>query len=259
MPQCVLERQKSARIVHLVRRRNANVFVLGAALGLAACGGHTSVDEGEPQDSSGGAPSGAGGASGGAGTAGFVATGGTTIPVGGSGGTGAYTPPPDSDDDGIPDDVERRAGTDPFRPDSDGDGCDDLLEARFGECDLDTMASVFSCAGEARLVLTIGSGSGARMSDVSTRVVPVEGGIEEDLWARATQIDPAEAGELGELDSLASVDPGARVTFVVVPNLVFRWNAIHTYRIRVVSDTAGTLAEGNIVWRRRDCPAPELE
>jgi hypothetical protein len=70
----------------------------------------------------------------GAGTAGFVATGGSTFLVGGIGGTGTYTPPPDSDDDGIPDDVERRSGTDPFLKDSDGDGCDDLLEAQFGEC-----------------------------------------------------------------------------------------------------------------------------
>ena len=252
-------------MINLVRRRTARVFVLGAALALEACGGHTSVragdDDGGSPHSSGGADSMAGSASGGAagaGTAGFVGTGGSTIPGGGSGGTGAYTPPPDSDDDGIPDEAERRAGTDPFLPDSDGDGCDDLLEARFGECDTDTMASVFSCAGEATLVLTIGSGTGVRMSDLSTRVVPVEGGIEEDLWPKATQIAPVEAGELGELSSLASVDPGARVTFVVVPNLVFRWNAIHTYRIRVVSEKAGTLAEGMIVWRRRDCVVDEI-
>ena len=244
--------------------------MLSTAFSLGACGGRASSgvrgDDDESRGSNGGANSAAGSASGGAagaGTAGFVATGGNAIPSGGSGGTSAYpdphTPPPDSDDDGIPDDVERGAGTDPFLPDSDGDGCDDLLEARFGACDRDTMASVFSCTGEATLVLTIRSGTGVRMSDLSTRVVPVEGGIEEDLWPRAMHVDPVEAGSLGELDSLVSVEPGARVTFVVVPNLVFRWNGMHTYRIRVVSEKAGTLAEGSIVWRRRDCPVYDLE
>jgi hypothetical protein len=45
---------------------------------------------------------------------------------------GGDLPGADSDGDGVPDDVERAAGTDPNNPDSDGDGVSDADEARAG-------------------------------------------------------------------------------------------------------------------------------
>jgi YD repeat-containing protein len=51
--------------------------------------------------------------------------------------TNSATPPLDSDGDGIPDDEERRLGTDPFNPDTDGDGYPDGLELALGSNPLD--------------------------------------------------------------------------------------------------------------------------
>jgi hypothetical protein len=163
-------------------------------------------------------------------------------------------PAPDSDDDGIPDDDEIAGGTDPRVADTDGDGCDDLLEATFGACDTETMASVYSCDGQALLALTMASGTGERMSDLNTEITPLGGGHAEDLWPRASEITPLEAGDFADDGTLVFVDPGARVDFVVLPYVVFRWEGIRTYTLRISSAAGGVLAEGKILWRREHCP-----
>ena len=219
-----------------------------------------SDDDGPGTYSQGGnlATGGVGGA--GAESGGSVATGGQTIQVGGTGGVGGRgqdVPLPDSDDDGIPDADEITGGTDPDVPDTDGDGCDDLLEATFGECDTETMASVYSCDGEAHLVLTMATGTGERMSDLMATVTPLDGGFAEDLWPRASEITPLDAGDFADDGKLVSVDPGARVAFRVLPYVVFRWKGIRTYTLVISSAAGGDLAEGKIVWRRGDCATIE--
>jgi hypothetical protein len=47
----------------------------------------------------------------------------------------------DSDGDGLPDDVERMLGTDPFNPDTDGDGYPDGLEVTLGSDPLDQLST----------------------------------------------------------------------------------------------------------------------
>ena len=215
-------------------------------------------DDGNARGGSSGSAAGGAGGTAGSGS-GNVATGGLSIPVGGTSalggsGRGPYDPPPDSDDDGVSDPDEATAGTNPHEKDTDGDGCDDLLEATFGECDLETMASVYSCDGEARLVLTMAAGTGSRMSDLTTAWDPIVGGIEEDLWAQATEVTPEGSGDVGELFALSSVEPEARVAYRVVPNLVFTWVGVRTYALRVSSASGGLLAEGKILWRRPVCP-----
>jgi hypothetical protein len=231
---------------------------LAVFLVLVGCGPHVSYDD--DVANRGGSGSVTGGAGGMAGSgSGNSATGGSSIPVGGttaSAGSGGdpYDPPPDSDDDGVSDADEATAGTNPHEKDTDADGCDDLLEARFGDCNLETMASVYSCEGEADLVLTMAAGTGSRMSDLETALIPIAGGIEEDLWAQTTEVTPAGSGEIDASFWLTSVDPGARVAFRVLPNLVFTWSGVRTYALRVSSAAGGLLAEGQILWRRPYCP-----
>lgn len=218
---------------------------------------YTDDDDGPAGNSHGGtlATGGVGGA--GAEAGGSVTTGGQPTQDGGTsgvGGRGQEVPPPDSDDDGIPDDEEISGGTDPRLADTDGDGCDDLLEATFGECDPETMASVYSCDGEAHLVLTMAPGTGERMSDLTAEIVPLSGGFAEDLWPRASEVTPADAGDLADDGTLLVVDPGAHVAYRVVPFVVFRWKGTRTYTLTVSSAAGGVLAEGSIVWRRGDCP-----
>jgi len=193
----------------------------------------------------------------GAATGGSVATDGQTIQVGGTsgvGGRGPYDPPADTDDDGISDEDEVSGGTDPAIADTDGDGCDDLLETTFGECDTETMASVYSCDGEARLVLTMATGTGERMSDLTAEITPLAGGFAEDLWPRTSAITPPGAGDFADDGTLLFVDPGARVDYRVLPYVVFRWEGIRTYTLRISSAAGGVLAEGKILWRRGRCP-----
>jgi hypothetical protein len=200
-------------------------------------------------------------------TAGSNSTGGVPIPVGGTGGTsdtggigarGPY-PQPDTDGDGISDQNEIPAGSNPLAPDSDGDGCDDLVESLFGEeCDSDTMVSVHSCQGETSLVLTMATGTGSRMSDLTTEIAPLGSGFAEDLWAQATEVTPADAGEVGDLFALVSVEPEAVVSYRVIPNVVFKWEGVRTYALRISSEEGGELASGRIAWHRRDC-GPYIE
>ena len=217
-------------------------------------------DDGPAGNSHGGNLATGGVGSAGAQSGGSVATGGQTIQVGGTsgvGGRGQDVPPPDSDDDGIPDDDEIAGGTDPRVPDTDADGCDDLLEATFGECDTETMASVYSCDGEAHLVLTMAAGTGERMSDVTTTITPLDAGFAEDLWPRASEVTPPEAGNFTDDGTLVAVDPGAEVAYRVLPYVVFRWEGVRTYTLTIASTEGGVLAEGNILWRRAHCPYVE--
>jgi hypothetical protein len=230
---------------------------------LLAC--DPSATYGDDDDVSSGNSHGGNLATGGVGGAGAesgrpVATGGQSVHVGGTsgvGGRGQDVPLPDADDDGIPDDDEIAVGTDPRIADTDGDGCDDLLEATFGECDTETMASVHSCDGEAHLALTMAPGTGERMNDLVAQIVPLSGGFAEDLWPRVSEVTPADAGDFAGDGTLLSVDPGARVAYRVVPFVVFRWQGIRTYVLRVSSSAGGVLAEGKIVWRRSVCPYVE--
>lgn len=230
---------------------------------LLACEPSTTYaddDDGPGTYSQGGnlATGGVGGAD--AESGGSGATGGQAIQVGGTsgvGGRGQDVPPLDSDDDGIPDDDELAGGTDPHVPDTDGDGCDDLLEATFGECDTETMASVYSCDGEAHLVLTMATGTGERMSDLTAEIVPLSEGFAEDLWPRASEVTPPEAGNFADDGTLLAVDPGAEVAYRVLPYVVFRWKGIRTYTLVISSAAGGALAEGKIVWRRGDCTTIE--
>lgn len=190
------------------------------------------------------------------------ASGGALVPVGGTGGTGATggaADPsdiePDTDDDGIPDRNEVVAGSNPLEKDSDGDGCDDLVESFFGdECDLETMAAIDSCDGALDLTLTIAEGTGNRMSDLTTEIVALSGGFAEDLWAQAREVAPSDAGEIGELYELTSVEPSSRVDYHVVANVVFRWTGVRTWAIVVTSAEGGGLGYGRVLWRRRNCP-----
>jgi hypothetical protein len=230
---------------------------------VVGCGPNVSSgDDDDDGNARGGSSASATGGTGGAAGSGSgnVATGGQSIPVGGTtavgSGGGPYDPPPDSDDDGVSDPDEASAGTNPHEKDTDADGCDDLLEATFGECNLETMASVYSCGGQASLVLTMAAGTGSHMSDLTTEWDPIVGGIEEDLWAQATEVTPEGSGDIAETFTLSSVEPSARVTFRVLPNVVFRWSGVRTYALRVSSASGGLLAEGKILWRRPVCPPP---
>jgi hypothetical protein len=91
------------------------------------------------------------------------------------------------------------------------------------------------------------------MMDLTADIVPLEEGFAEDLWPRASEVTPADAGDFADDGTLLFVDPGARVDFRVLPFVVFRWKGIRSYVLTISSAAGGALAEGKIVWRRGDC------
>lgn len=258
--------QKSFILVRMVRAA-ATFPIVAMCFALLACSQSTySGDDDDGDHGTGGMAGASEGGAAGTGSGGSNSTGGMPIPVGGTGGTsdmggtgaqGPY-PQPDTDGDGISDQNEIPAGTNPLEPDSDGDGCDDLVESLFGEeCDPETMVSVHSCEGETSLVLTMATGTGSRMSDLTTEIAPLDSGFEEDLWAQANEVTPTGAGEIGDLFALVSVEPEAVVGYRVIPNVVFHWEGVRSYALRVSSAEGGELATGRIAWHRADCPYVE--
>ena len=94
----------------------------------------------------------------------------------------------------------------------------------------------------------------SRMTDLTTEIAPLGGGFAEDLWAQATEITPVGAGDIGDLYALVSIEPEATVGYRVIPNVVFHWEGVRTYVVRVSSAEGGELGSGRIVWHRRNCP-----
>jgi hypothetical protein len=98
------------------------------------------------------------------------------------------------------------------------------------------------------------AGTGERMSDLTATITPLDSGFAEDLWPKVSEVTPLGAGDFADDGTLVFVDPSARVSFSVLPYVVFRWTGIRTYTLTISSAAGGTLAEGKIVWRRGVCP-----